>query len=137
MRKVLLAIIIVCLGVSFVYSQDATSDERVYVKTFPLFKILAHELGYKIFYTKKGTDVGTAFIPFAWFTRAIDIAQVTWGDDTSYPYCAVYYVNGKLDHITLYLQENMEHFSWGILNKTATEVKAEYNQDPASFKIEY
>jgi hypothetical protein len=138
MRKVLLAFIIFCIGVSFVYSQDMfNKDDRVYVKTIPIFKILAHELGYKIFYTKGGTTISAFYIPYGWMAQAGGKGQVIWGDNAAYPYASIYYVNGKLDHVNLYLQENMGHYSWGILNKTVTEVKPFFDQDPEKFKIEF
>ncbi|MBN1413284.1 MAG: hypothetical protein JW969_20755 [Spirochaetales bacterium] len=137
MKKILLTSLILCFFVSFVYAQEVTDDSVVFVKTAPILRVLAHELGYKIYYTKHGIDVGVFYIPYSWFSQAGGKGQVIWGKNKAYPYFTIFWVDGKLDHINVYLQENMQHYSWGILNATVTEVKDKFDVDPDTFKVEF
>ena len=55
-------------------------------------------------------------MPYSWFKPG-GKGQVVFGSGRSYPFFSVFYVDGKFDHVKLYLVESMGHVSWGSMRK--------------------
>ncbi len=108
------------------YAQE--QDTKLFVKTVSIIKIYTHSAGYKILYLKSNMDLGEFYVPMHWFTRTGGKGEVVWGDQPSYPYFSIFWVDGKYDHIRLYLQKNLGSESWGILKEGSV--------DDSLFKVE-
>lgn len=115
----------------------AADDVNMFAKTVQIVKIYSHELGYKVTYYKTAGGVNSIYIPFSWFNQKAGKGQVLWGSHRSFPYFTVFWVDGKLNHIKLFLQENMGHLTWGTLNKTKAEVQELFNVDPENFEFDF
>lgn len=89
-------------------------DKELYVRTFHISKILSHHYGYKVYYVKGDLEIGTFYIPIEWFVTD-GKGAIVWGDAPYYPYCSIFWKDGKFDHIKLYLQTSFAHPTWGVL----------------------
>jgi hypothetical protein len=107
---------------------------KVYVKSVPILKIMSHPEGYKVLYLKSDMKVAELYLPYRWFTQAGGKAEIVFGNDPSYPYFSVFYVDGKFDHIRLYVIENIQDPTWGILRLTEASY-SDFNVE--SLNIEY
>jgi hypothetical protein len=107
---------------------------KVYVKSVPILKIMSHPEGYKVLYLKSDMKVTELYLPYRWFTQAGGKAEIVFGNDPSYPYFSVFYVDGKFDHIRLYVIENIQDPTWGILRLTEASY-SDFNVE--SLNIEY
>ena len=103
----------------------------IYARSFHIYKIYVHPLGYLITFTKP-TGMGLSFfyIPYSWFTKAGGNGEMVWGNNRAYPYFSIIWINGKFDHIKIYVHENLDHFSWDKLNKNTDEVKDKFDITP-------
>ncbi len=107
---------------------------KVYVTSVPILKIMSHPEGYKVLYMKSDMKVAVFYVPYSWFTQAGGKAEIVLGSDPSYPYFSVFYVDGKFDHIRLYVMENIQDPTWGILRMTEASY-SDFNVE--SLDIEY
>ena len=118
-------------------SGQSTSDSNIFVKSVGIVKILTHELGYIILYEKQKSSIGELYIPYTWFNKSGGTGELVWGKDTSFPFFSVYWVDGKFDHIKLYLQENPDHPSWGRSTKPVSDLKDKFNITKDNFVVEF
>jgi hypothetical protein len=102
------------------YAQD-TEEPQVFVKTVPIMKVLAHPLGYRVLYVTSSMEVADFYVPYTWF-KAGGKGEAVFGAGQSYPFFSAFYVNGKFDHIKLYLVDKMGHVSWGTMKKREGDV---------------
>jgi len=109
-------------------------ESKVYFKSVPILKILSHPEGYKVLYMKGDMQVGEFYVPHKWFSRAGGKAEIVFGDDPSYPYFTVFYRDGKIDYIRLYVIDDVKDISWAILRKTEAS-NAAFNVE--NLQIEY
>lgn len=91
-------------------------EPQVFVKSVPIMQILAHPLGYKVLYVKGSMEVAEFHVPYSWIKPG-GRAAVVYGSGPAYPYFSAFYVDGKFDHVKLYLVENMGHVSWGSMRR--------------------
>ena len=105
-----------CLALLFVLATALAAQEQPagYVRSVSIMKVLSHTMGYKVLYLKSSMEIGELYLPFTWF-KAGGKAEVVFGGDRSYPYFSVFYREGKFSFIRLYLQESIQHLSWGRL----------------------
>ncbi|HET6449982.1 MAG TPA: hypothetical protein VFI08_01675 [Spirochaetia bacterium] len=99
---------------------DASSQypKDVYYKVIPLMKVWTHQLGYVVqFYSskQKRQDV---YIPLAWFNNGVSSkADIVYGMEAAYPYMAIYWADGKFDHVTLYVNSDDNNPTNGVLTQ--------------------
>jgi hypothetical protein len=78
------------------------------------------------FYTSK-SQVGEIYVPLTWFNKGIDSkAEIVYGNERSYPYASIFWVDGKFDHIKIYALNYYESPTWGVL-ETVTDRTAKFN----------
>ena len=108
-------ILLLLLAAAAVFAQQS-EEPQVFVKTVPIMKVLAHPLGYRVLYVKSNMEVADFHVPYSWFKPG-GKGHVVFGSGRSYPFFSVFYVDGKFDHVKLYLVESMGHISWGSMRK--------------------
>jgi hypothetical protein len=125
---VLIAALLVVGAVAF-GQQAATED--AYAKSVAIGKVYTHPLGYRILYLRSTMDWGEMYVPVSWFGwKTGSKAEVVWGNEANYPYFTIYWVNGKFDHVRLYLRSNPEDISWGIMDQ-GLDLSRQFNvQEP-------
>lgn len=101
------------------YAQE--QDTKLFVKTVSIIKIYSHSAGYKVLYLKSNMDLGEFYVPMRWFTGTGGKGEIVWGDQLSYPYFSIFWVDGKFDHIRLYLHKNLDSESWGMLKEASVD----------------
>jgi len=100
-----------------------TQEETVYIKNFPIVKVYSHRFGYKVNYWTSKLETAFVYIPMAWFTGTSSKAEIVLGDDMSYPYLSVVWIDGKFDHVRIYAHQNFYHYTWGVLKDTPELIK--------------
>ena len=96
-------------------SISAQENETDYFyKSVPIVKILLHSAGYKIVYRKGNMELDNFYVPSIWFVAG-GKAEIIYGSDRSYPYCSIFFREGKFDFIRIFVREDMADPTWGIL----------------------
>ncbi len=106
-------------GMFSLYAQE--QDTKIFVKTVSIIKIYSNSAGYKVLYLKSNMELGEFYVPMHWFASAAGKAELVWGDQPAYPYFSIFWVDGKYDHIRLYVHKNIDSESWGILKEDSVE----------------
>jgi hypothetical protein len=114
-----IALLLVVAGVLFAEYQVRGKD--IYVVNRQIVKVYAHKLGYKVVFLKENSDLGVFYVPLSWFGKAGGQGEIVWGTDPAYPSFTVYYIDGKFDHVKLYLFKNLNDPTWAVLTPTDTE----------------
>ncbi|MDR2344169.1 MAG: hypothetical protein LBD86_06545 [Spirochaetaceae bacterium] len=85
-------------------------------------KIYSHSKGYVVEYRKHGMGTDRLYLPIEWFKWKPNMESPPKGEliriktGNVWPFLAVYYKDGKTDHVRLYVRDN-SHQTWGtILN---------------------
>ncbi|MDR2658924.1 MAG: hypothetical protein LBC27_02885 [Spirochaetaceae bacterium] len=105
------------------FSQDAAGpvdNSGFYVLQTSIDKIYQTSAAYIIEYRKNGVGRNTLVLPKSWFARTAttegplkgELVKLTNGK--MQPYMAVYYKDGKTDHVKLYVRED-NHKTWGAI----------------------
>lgn len=128
--RFLSAALIALLSVLSLYAQEPAKAEAVDIKpenssayyyvNVPLEKVYPHRLGYLVSYRKSGNGLGRAYLPIKWFERSAgkgELIRIEGG--TQWPYLSVYYKEGKVDHVRLFVRTELSHQSWGHIPSTA------------------
>ena len=70
-------------------------------------------------------------MPLTWFNKgALSKARIVYGNESGLPYCTIVWVDGVFDHITLYVLNDFNAQSWGVLNVQG-DLSAQFNvQEP-------
>jgi hypothetical protein len=107
------------------YAKDA------YYKTIPLLKVWLHDLGYKLQFFNSNSGVSDIYVPLAWFNKgSLSKANIVYGNENGYPYCTIVWVDGAFDHITLYVLNDFQSQTWGVLTVPG-DLSAQFNvQEP-------
>jgi hypothetical protein len=115
-----IAAVLVLLATLPAFSQAQNYAKDAYVKSVHIIKVWTHPMGYKVqFFTSK-SRVADMYVPLSWFNKGIDSkAEIVYGVDAEYPYFTIYWVDGKFDHVTLYLRSDYRDLTWGELGGTA------------------
>jgi hypothetical protein len=104
-----------------------TNPQQAYNKVVPLLKVWMHPLGYVLqFFTSQST-VGEIYVPLTWFNKGVESkADLVYGNERSYPYASIFWVDGKFDHVNIYVLDHYNALSWGIM-ETVTDRSASFN----------
>ncbi len=115
-----------------VFAQTQTTQtyaKDAYYKSIPLRKIWMHPLGYVIQFFNSKSQISDIYVPLTWFNKGIESkADIIYGADRSYPYAVIFWVDGKFDHIKLYVLDNYESLTWGVL-ESVTDLTSRFNVD--------
>ena len=112
---VLLTCIFICVSFSG-FTQEEETD--IFAKTIMLDKVYSHIEGYKVVYfTQGGFKMVSVYIPADWFFTAGGKGDLLFGEDDSYPYMDVFWINGEFSHVRLHLPSNPKHYTWGVLQE--------------------
>jgi hypothetical protein len=115
MKRAIACFALLALGI-LAFGQE---QPGVYVVSAPILKILSHPEGYKVLYMRNSDmKVDEFYVPHRWLSKSGGKAEIVFGSDPSYPYFSIFYKDGKFDFIRLYVMENIQDLSWGILRKT-------------------
>jgi hypothetical protein len=128
MKKALVAAAVALLLLAglplFAQAQTQANPTQAYYKTIPLLKVWLHPLGYLLQYFNSNSKVAEIYVPLAWFNNGINSkAEILYGNDRAYPYITIYWVDGKFDHLRIYVQNDFESGTWGVLNTAADLTK--------------
>lgn len=110
---VLVAVLLSVAGLAIAEYQVIGKD--VYPVSRPIVKIYSYRLGYKIIFDKENGQYGAFYVPLGWFAKAGGEGEIVWGSDPAYPMFTAFYVDGKFNHIRLYLLQNQQDSSWSVL----------------------
>ncbi len=113
---------------AFGQSSQSTAKDDVFVKTVPVVKVYTHELGYKVLYVKSNLEIGVLYLPNTWLGEAAGKAAIIWQTADRPPHFSIFWLNGKFDHLYLYVPDNLSLPLWGSLDETL-DVKGEFNID--------
>ena len=96
------------------YAKDA------YYKSIPILKIWVHPLGYKVQFFSSKFEVSDLYVPLTWFVQGTESkAELIYGNSPEYPYFTIVWIDGKFDHIRLYVREDYQSMTWGVLTTSA------------------
>jgi hypothetical protein len=128
MKKALIAAAVTLLLLAglplFAQTQTSDNQPQAYYKTIPIMKIWLHPLGYLIQYFNSKQQVAQIYVPLTWFNKGINSkAEILYGNEKDYPYCTIYWVDGKFDHIRIFALTNFESGTWGVLELATDRTK--------------
>ncbi len=83
--------------------------------TVQVQRVYPHRLGYKVIYSRSDLYPGVVHIPGRWFTEAAGKAEIIYTSHPSAPYLTVFYRNGEVSHLRLFVHSNRAHRTWGAL----------------------
>ena len=128
-KAVLLSAVMTVLVSLCAWSQSqSTEPTDVFVKTVPVVKVYTHPLGYKVLYLKSNLEMGILYLPDAWLKEAGGKAAVIWQTGDRPPHFSIFWVDGKFDHVYLYVPNDMSLPLWGALD-ASQDLSAEFNID--------
>lgn len=147
-KAVLMAAAVLFCAALPVCAQDAQAEEGgalsrspFYVVNVPIERVFSYTKGYIVEYRKSPLVNKVLYLPIEWFApvkeagvvRKAEIVLMSSGKH--WPHLSVYYKDGAIDHIRLYVRRNAAHFTWGSVTPSpevdagfanATELKIEY-----------
>jgi hypothetical protein len=126
------------------YAQNAGSEDRYYVKTVRITKVAGHQAGFLVRYLKDDGMPADTFLPYSWFQPARNSeehaatlpSRVQYGRGLDYPRLSVFYTNGRVSSVSLYLMQNYNDLTWETFNTNAAYTD-EFNRmkDNPSFEF--
>ncbi|RKX93219.1 MAG: hypothetical protein DRP59_03535 [Spirochaetes bacterium] len=136
MKKIILFFTVLLFVSAAIFAQDS----EIYVKSVPISKVYNHQLGFRVVYMKSNMEMAAFYLPKAWFetasvTGTVQKAEVLYGKEASYPYFSVFWINGKFDHIRLYLKSDLGDVSWGDINPAWGDISEKFNIDTLSLEF--
>jgi hypothetical protein len=99
---------------------DTTSQypKDVYYKVVPLMKVMTGSPGYMVQFFNSKAQVQTVYIPISWFNNGpTSKADIVFTLGPSIPYMAIFWADGKFDHVTLYVSSNDNDPTNGVLGE--------------------
>ena len=109
------------------FSQALSYPKDAYIKSVHIQKIWTHQLGYKVQFFSSKSKPSEFYVPLTWFNKGVDSkAKIVFGNTAEYPYFTVVWVDGKFDHITLYVQQDYRDLTWGELSG-AGDLSSQFN----------
>jgi hypothetical protein len=118
-KKLVFSVIILAALSAPLFAQrfsEGKESEYFYVG-IPVEKVYPYKKGYVVQYRKGVTKTAQAYLPLEWFNGTGDVKGnlVYLGTGSSWPYLIVYYKNGELSHVRLYVRRDQRHETWGII----------------------
>jgi hypothetical protein len=104
-----------------------SNPKDAYYKVVPVVKVWMHQLGYMVQFWTSKSQIGNIYIPLTWFNQGPNSkADIIYGNQPGYPYLSIVWVDGKFDHVKLYVLDNYNSQTWGVLSQ-ATDLTAQFN----------
>lgn len=111
---IVVALLLVSPG--FLFAQEQSNEQdTIYAITVQVQRVYPHRLGYKVIYNRSDLYPGETYLPVRWFTEAAGKAEIIYSRHPSVPYLTVFYVNGEVSHMRLFVHADHAHRSWGAL----------------------
>ena len=133
---IVINIALILINTSTVSAQEIENESELYPKTQWIYRVYAHNLGYRVDYIKDSFTLGSIWIPNEWVSGANSIGKVVYGEGETYPYISFFFKEGKLDHFRIYLIENQAHPSWGLLNPRV-DYSGKFNPSDFNLDLEF
>jgi hypothetical protein len=135
MKKIFILMLcgVLLLIAAQLFSQNAstTTQERdIYSKTFPITKIFSHRYGYLVIYLTPKMDSVKLYVSMDLFTGSNGKARLVYGRGPEFPYLSVTWIDGQIDHISIFAVEDMNHLSWGVMHG-GDEVQSQFQTELA------
>jgi len=132
MKKARFAIILcaVLLAGLPAFAQNQSGNPKdAYYKSVPIAKIWTDSLGYIVQFFNSKSQISTIYVPLTWFHNGpASKADMVYGNEPGYPYFAVYWVDGKFDHISLFVLSDYNSPTWGVWEGSGDN-SAKFNVD--------
>jgi hypothetical protein len=125
---VLIAVaLLLCLSLP-AFAQAQSYPKDAYVKTVPLVKVWMNQLGYVLQFFSSKSQVSSIYVPISWFNNGPESkADIVFGNEKGYPYVSIFWVDGKFDHIRMYVLNDYNSTTWGILPGGDSDLVAKFN----------
>lgn len=102
----------------------SAAESPMFAKVVPIQKVTSHEKGYKVTYFTSHSDLRTIYVPLEWFYQISEYktsdgfikAEIVRGAGAAYPYMQVFWKDGKFHHLRLFVMDDYNDRSWGIVN---------------------
>lgn len=134
MKKLIIFTIFLAIAAPVFAQYNATEKDNLYYTNVTVEKVFHCDLGYLIQYrTQRG--FATIGIPTEWFTDGVsrgDIVRIGRGD---WPSLSVFYKNGEVSHVRLYVHALKGHTTWGSLPQ-GTDV-SRFFPEGDSFELQF
>ena len=110
------------------FAQQANEYPKdAYYKVVPLVKVWMHQLGYMVQFWNSKSQIADIYIPITWFNQGpASKADIIYGNEPAYPYLSIVWVDGKFDHVKLYVLNNYNSLTWGVLSQAA-DLTSQFN----------
>jgi hypothetical protein len=102
--------------------ENKANPKDAYYKTVTIEKIWMHPLGYVVQYWTSKSQVATAYVPFTWFNQGVNSkADIIYGSGpANAPHMVIFWVDGKFDHMRLFVDENTGGLTWGVASESSS-----------------
>ena len=98
------------------------SESAFYVKTIYAIRVYNDKLGFRVDYQTANMELHAVYMPTEWFEGTAAYGEVIYGNHPSAPYLSIFYKDSKIDHFRLYVKEQFDDPSWGVMrNAGASE----------------
>ena len=110
------------------FAQQANTNPRdAYYKVVPITKVWMHQLGYMVQFWTSKSQISNIYIPLTWFNQGPNSrADIIYGNEPAYPYMSIIWVDGKFDHVKLYVLNSYDSLTWGVLSQ-ALDLTSQFN----------
>jgi len=120
----------------YVVNNSANRNENFYYINVSVERIYPSKDGYVIQYLCPTSTIATLGIPNEWFANAAgkaEIVKLPFASD--WPTMTVFYVDGKFNHVRLYVHPEKSHATWGSLPQGSDVSK--FFSDKEAIKLEF
>ncbi len=131
MKKLALVLLLVCA----VSIASAAQDPRIYVQTLYIERVYPTTLGYRIDYRLPSSlMLASAYLPIEWFGTPNSIARIVYQQDRSVPFINIFWTDGEVSHVVLYVHRDFNHISWGSLQSTE-DLRTRFSVERPTFRF--
>ncbi|MDR1412170.1 MAG: hypothetical protein LBI91_08185 [Spirochaetaceae bacterium] len=107
---------------------------------YPVFvqveKVYNYSKGYIVVYRKGPFQMANAYLPLEWFNGASGKGEVVrQGSANTWPRLVVYYKDGELSHVRLYVHRDRNHETWGVA-RASKELDSKF-ENVENLKLEF
>jgi hypothetical protein len=99
-------------------AQASADESEYYYINVPIVKVYSHAMGYQVIYKVGSTRTASAYLPMSWFDYPNSPNKVDYGWGPTFPYMTVFYKEGKMSHVRLHLNWDINDSRWGIFDQT-------------------
>jgi len=142
MKKLIISLVFLALMVSglplFAQAIPPEDTSEFFYVNVSLDRIYPSRLGYILQYRKGVNQYGLIPLPIEWFAHAGAKAEVvTRPKGSDWPSLTVFYRNGELSHMRLYVHASRAHPTWGNVPLPLTAEIVDLFKDVTTVKIDF